>query len=918
MKKHFFILAIISFAYYSFAQAQTGDTLTLLKKVDSLLTLSESLWRQNRAAEALPIATQAMEWSMGIDEVRYAACIHRLGSINKRLFEYEKAEKQYAEAIMLRRKLLGTEHPDYANSLNNLGVLCVEKGMYYKAEPLFREVRDIRKKNRVTAKDSMEYAATTSNLAVVYIAKGDFNKAEQLFFEVRSIQEITVGKLHSNYVSTLVGLANLYQTVKKYNKSENLYREAITIQEQLTGKIHPLYASTLSNMSHLYMVWQKNEAAMTLLVEAKSIQEKMGMDQTAEYSSTLTNLAICYTNIGRFDQAEALFLQALSIHEKISAGSYIQALAWSNLAKVYRDKQNIPKAISCFLHANALHQALFRQSFNSASEKDALDIEKLFQNQGNELLIIARNAPTDSVRMALYDNVLLQKNTLLDAIATRKRTIIHADSTTQLIHDQWKASLYLLNKQFSLPVEFRNIQFIQSEQEKVAQYEKALAERIPFFSETGNAVTWKQVRDKLGPNEFAIEFVRYYDTQPSSSGDSIFYAALILGSTFSSPELVKLCGAKALDNKTGALQDITRSEVLDSYLQQIYSGAIPGKPSLYELLWKPIDQVLQKTRPVTIGKRKIFFSPDGKLHQISFNAISDEKGTYLDQRYDLVHLNTTRNLVVEAGNYPSSKSIWLFGDIQYDPNTTTINHHTDSSVNEPTTTGLRNGSWKDLPATKLEVDNIAERCLRHGFQVKKLTRREATEDVFKAIDTTSAISPLVLHLATHGFFYKALEKTDDTVKLPYGEKILRMNEDPMNRTGLVMAGANRFWLRKFGADNLPSTREDGILLSAEIKTMNFPNTQLAVLSACNSGLGDIIDSEGVFGLQRAFKITGVQYLIMSLWSVPDTATQQMMEAFYDNWLEKRLEIPAAFQAAQESMRKRYPSPFYWGGFVLLH
>lgn len=167
------------------------------------------------------------------------------------------------------------------------------------------------------------------------------------------------------------------------------------------------------------------------------------------------------------------------------------------------------------------------------------------------------------------------------------------------------------------------------------------------------------------------------------------------------------------------------------------------------------------------------------------------------------------------------------------------------------------------------------------------------EEAFKSLDNHPVS---IIHLSTHGYFLP-----DDTLATT-----------PMLRSGLILSGGNRAWENK---DILPQI-ENGLLTAEEIAAMRLPNTRLVVLSACNTGLGAINNSEGIFGLQRAFKLAGVQTLIMSLWPVDDRATSELMFAFYRNWLSGT-EMHLAFTQAQEEIREKYPEPYYWAGFVML-
>ena len=167
----------------------------------------------------------------------------------------------------------------------------------------------------------------------------------------------------------------------------------------------------------------------------------------------------------------------------------------------------------------------------------------------------------------------------------------------------------------------------------------------------------------------------------------------------------------------------------------------------------------------------------------------------------------------------------------------------------------------------------------------------------------------------NGFFFPDPKESKPGEGQAIGEKTFKVSDNPMIRSGLMLAGSNHAW--KTGNPLSPGL-EDGILTAYEISQMNLANTELVVLSACETGLGDLVGNEGVYGLQRAFKIAGAKYLIMSLWQVPDFQTQVFMTAFYKHWLERRMAVPEAFRATQAELRGRYSGEaFKWAGFVLV-
>ena len=210
-----------------------------------------------------------------------------------------------------------------------------------------------------------------------------------------------------------------------------------------------------------------------------------------------------------------------------------------------------------------------------------------------------------------------------------------------------------------------------------------------------------------------------------------------------------------------------------------------------------------------------------------------------------------------------------------------------------------------------EINLIQLKGNLNGFTTTVYKESEATEESIKQLDGRT--TPYVLHLATHGFFFPdpKQEIPNDIFAEQGKSKIYKASDDPMMRSGLLLAGANNYWGKTAGN----TTTEDGILTASEISNLDLSACQLVVLSACETGLGEVKGSEGVFGLQRAFKMAGVKNIIMSLWKVPDAQTAELFDVFYTECFAGKT-IHEAFQSAQSQMKAKY-SPYYWAGFVLL-
>ena len=320
---------------------------------------------------------------------------------------------------------------------------------------------------------------------------------------------------------------------------------------------------------------------------------------------------------------------------------------------------------------------------------------------------------------------------------------------------------------------------------------------------------------------------------------------------------------------------------------------------------------------------KVYYSPSGLLHRINLDAIPIDQDVILSDRYDLSELNSTRQLVIPNSNEVKNNLAVLYGGLIFDFDSTTMNNDivyaTSSrnavSLNKSDSMSInRSGSWNYLLGTEREINSL-ERIMRTaGMEVLTKKAYDGTEESFKNIGKIGAISPRILHIATHGYFYSDQRKHgQESTSHDQIESEFKKSDQPMLRSGLIMSGGNAAWE---GKQPNPG-QEDGVLTAYEISQMNLSNTELVVLSACETGLGDIQGHEGVYGLQRAFKIAGVKYLIMSLWQVPDKQTSLLMTTFYKKWLEEKMTIPDAFRAAQKQLRDNGLDPYNWAGFVLV-
>lgn len=396
--------------------------------------------------------------------------------------------------------------------------------------------------------------------------------------------------------------------------------------------------------------------------------------------------------------------------------------------------------------------------------------------------------------------------------------------------------------------------------------------------------TFSDVAKSLADDEAAIEFVV----------DGEGYGALIMRRKAKQPIYVPLVSEEEL-SKIIDIYDGRGGSNLHGAIARAYSRSKSQGKKSYDQLWAPIESHLQ-------GVQRIFYTPEGTLHRVPFAALEDSTRTCLCEKYDMRLVSSTAQVVSQRSSKSSKTNpikCLAFGGVKYD---------TDSAK-DPN----RKNAWHYLESTPTEVAAFDSICALAGLSSTLFMEDKPTEELFRSF---SGASPDVLLLATHGFYFD----NEKAAVLPYYiGKGLTSEENrnygilPMMRGGIILANANPVWLNEVTCED----KSDGVLTGSEISELNLSDTKLLILSACDTGRGATAALLGVNGLQRGFKLAGVQSIVMSLWEVSDVVGMEFMKKFYARLFsgEERHE---AFRAAQTELKSRYPrQPGLWAPFVML-
>ncbi|MDR7897681.1 CHAT domain-containing protein [Thermosynechococcus sp. JY1334] len=769
--------------------------------------------------------------------------------------------------VTLVENTLGSNHPLLAASLNELAKLHVEQGNYAAALPLYQRALTIYE--RAGGSDQPEVSATLNNLANLYRAQGNYDAALPVFQRALAIAEKTLGFNHPEVAVILNNIGLLYTEQKKRAAALPLYQRALRIFEQTLGEKSPYVATTLNNLAALYRE-QKNYAdALPLYQRALQIREQTLPAGHPDIAASLNNLATLYFDQRNYAAALPLYQRALAIAQSRLGESHPHtAAALGNLAAVYWQQGNLTQTLALLQNVQEIEEKNLSQNLIVGSEDYKRNYLGTFQNSTDAILTLhLQNLPQDPEATALALTTLLRrKGRLLDFLsqnqARLRRQLAAPDQAKLQQLTTLRTTIAKLVFASAKPAAFSQVQQLQAQ---ANQLEAELSLRSASFRELTQPVTIAAVQRAIPANAALIEFIRYrpYDLGKQSFGE-LRYGVYVLRAT-GQPLGRDLGTAAEIDTQVRQ----TRLRLADPRLPK---GEVQRAAQVLA------ERVMTPIRPWIGNATHLLIAPDGELNTIPFQALVDAQGRYLVESYLITLLTSGRELLRLQSQSESTAVPLIVADPSFD-------HSFGNAAASPAVRSLdlRGLAFAPLPGTAQEAQAL--RALLP--QARLLVQGAATEAALKA-----AKSPKILHLATHGFFLA-----------PSGNRDIL--ENPLLRSGLALAGFNQ---RQSGSDV-----DDGVLTALEVTGMNLSGTELVVLSACDTGRGDVVNGEGVYGLRRAFTLAGARSQVSTLWKVDDQVTRDIMVAFYQN-LRRGMGRTEALRQVQ-LQRLKDESPYYWAAFV---
>lgn len=844
----------------------TEDELSLQRARD-LYQEYVRLMREGRQKEGRPLLTQALEIqerAAGPDSLPVASTLAFLSANYQTAGEYAPALSTLLRALRIEENELGPDNTDLALDTETLGNIYREMGDDFKAEQEYQKSLAIFEKAGQT--ENLTNNFMIIQLGDIYRERGDYQHAESLYQRSHRLEEKLLGTDSFHLSFSLARLGRVAYDTGKYSEAEKSFQRALALSEKILGRDRTELAPRLNDLGMLYCTTGDYEKAHASYERALAVNEQQDAMSDPTLRETLFGLARLYAAQGLTEDAVKFQARAFEFEERyldmsLAVGSDREKLAFLSTLSAHAFR-------SISLHTN-----------------------------------LSPNDP--AARNLAVTTVLQRKGRAQDAMSTNLSALRErSDPEDQQLFDHFEALTaklagLVLSGPSNVSAAERQNQIKKLEEER-DDLEGEISRRTAGFYQRSRPVTLAEIQAAVPENSALIEFAAYRPFDPKAPdnrgayGDFRYVVYVIRNR--GDVQWTDLGEAKEIDSAVDAFREALRD---------------PLRKDAQQLARAADAKVLQPVRNLlTSDVTQLLISPDGELNLIPFQALVDEDGHYLLQRYSIGNLTTGRDLLrMQVPRTSKSAAVVVANPLFGEPETITLarenstaaRHSQSAAGRRSITTGadLSRIYFAPLAGTAREASAIQSLFP----EAKVLTGAQATKSALSGVR-----APTLLHIATHGFF---LSDTQQEPPSPGSKGTRAIDaptkvENPLLRSGLAMAGAN---LSKGSNDN-------GILTALEASNLNLWGTKLVTLSACDTGVGEVRNGEGVYGLRRAFFLAGTESLVMSLWPISDYVTRELMTEYYTG-LKKGLGRGEALRQAQLAMMKQKgrQHPFYWASFI---
>lgn len=849
--------------------------------------------------EALKLTEQALEKaekSLGPDDVYVAEMAMRLGELARIRGNFDDAEAMLRRSIAIYEKIAPRQDLREAEALSNLGQIYKSRYDMIKAEQYEQEAQEILRK--ALGEQHPLVAGSLAEMSVYRLRRGDVTAALSMLQAASAIADKTLEPDDTISLTTMHDLGHLYLEQKDYDRAEPLTERALEGLEKKYGPNSYMLAPSLQNLGSIARTRKQYSRALELLGRAETIRKKQLGATNPDTAALLINIGNVYWDENDLAKAAESFQRALGILQ-ISAGPYhaLTRAAITNLAELYTEMGDKPRALEYQRRTAEVVDKEIEFNLATGSERQRLAYSKWMSVRTD--LIISFHIQTDPQDKAAAElaalTILRRKALVLDSMSGNLAAVrAHMKPEDQKLIDELSNTDTLLAKTAlgssgNTPEYLQQLHRLEEKKEKL---ERDISERGAGYFEKTDAITLEAIRAAIPRDAALVEFAIYRPNDAGLEHPEDYYDP-------------RYC--VYIIRHEGDIQwaDLGKTAEVNKSAQAVRQALQdPARNDVRQLARMADEKIFKPIRPLVGDATHLLIAPDGELDLIPFEALLDEQDRYLAQRFSVTYLTTGRDLLRLQSTHASKSPPLLVADPLFDLSGKKLLAKTEKPAWGTTVNRRRSiisgQKLSDIYFAPLSGTEREARAIHALFpDARMLMGAQATKSALAEVD-----APRILHIATHGFFLEDQGKSFQTGPqkgIAAGEL-----ENPLLRSGLALAGAN-------------SNRAEiggGILTALEASNLNLWGTKLVTLSACDTGVGDVKNGEGVYGLRRAFVLAGAETLVMSLWPVSDEITRETMTSYYTG-LKSGLGRGEALRQAQLAMmqRKGREHPFYWASFI---
>ena len=831
----------------------------------------------SKALEFLTKALHIKEKVLGKDHPDIANSYNNVGNVYGYIGDYPKALEFLTKALNIREKVLGKDHPDTAISYNNIGSVYNDMGDYPKALEFYAKALSIREK--ILGKDHPDTADSYNDIGSIYSDTGDYSKALEFFTKALHIKEKVLGKDHPSTALSYNHTGNVYSRIGDSTKALEFYTKALNIREKVSGKDHPDTATSYNNIGSVYSDMGNYPKALEFLTKALDIREKVLGKDHPDTARSYNSIGYVYSDMGDYPKALEFYTKALNIREKVLGKDHpTTATSYNNIGYVYNGMGDYSEGYSYSkkaYYAFKLNRDKNFEILSNEQKKKFLEANRWYLPNllTNGYSYQQTTKDKEALSQEIYETFINDKGILLDDentiamlknISQDKNLISKIDSLNSL-----KRAYAKLAGTMPKSEEVKSYQDkLKALGEDIEKAEIEIAKISPKFKQELGIKDLKlsDLTSLLKPNELFVDIgyygKNYYIFSVDKSGEVKF---------------------EKLSDKDSDTVNTTIKEFradIDKIINATDANSSKALKELYSI-------VIEKGIGDRIDKfNSLIISTDGALRLLPFEALMDGD-KYLIESKQIRYTPSAKEFIRthKFNIKDEGKDITMFSDPNYESKSGKSMEMVADTLNvnkAVQTRSIKNmGTFKRLRGFKKE-----EEVLQSSFNgVKLFTRENANEENILRVK-----SPKILHITTHGYFI-----SDENIT------------NPMLKSGVALSGANIGIKQQTG---------EGLVNALKLSGLSLDGTDLVVLSACETGLVDVKDTSSVASLPKTFIQAGSKNVLMSLWSVDDNSTVELMKEFYTDTKGNEKKFNEVLRNAKIKMIKEGKHPFYWAAFIM--